>query len=84
MFDFLVDLKLKGVLTARQACILAFWAKGAGMTGKGSLLAHSPQDQGGNLSKKFDRTVCHEERPEGLSDLMVLGHDRSVLGRARL
>ena len=43
----MVDLKLNSVLSAKQACILAFWAKGVGMVGNGCLLALSPQDNGG-------------------------------------
>ena len=82
-FDYLVELKLKGVVTAKMVCILAFWAKGASMTGKGCDLACSPVNQGGSFSRHFDKVMGFGKvMGEGLYELAVPGTNRSVLGRS--
>ena len=81
-FDMLVSLKLGGHISAKTACILSFWAKGAGLVGQGATLAMSPKRSGGAWSGHFDRAV-------GIDDALlqdtylvsVPGHDKATLGR---
>ena len=54
-FDYLVQLKMTGILNAKQVCSISHWAKLAGLQGKGAELALSPGVKGGNFSRKFDR-----------------------------
>ena len=53
----LVRLKGKGTLSARQACVLAFWACRAGAKGPAEQLALPPNRQSGKYSAKYDRVV---------------------------
>eukprot|EP00969_Alexandrium_andersonii_P204493 9036296-Alexandrium_andersonii.AAC.1 len=51
----LVDLKQAGTLSAKQACVLAFWAVRAGATGMASKLAYKPDTKWtGHFSRHFD------------------------------
>ena len=54
LFNMIVDLKLRNVLSARQACVLAFWAYKAGAQGDVEKLALHPACQSGKYSRKFD------------------------------
>ena len=64
-FDLLVDLKLKGAMTAKQVCLIAFWATHSGAKGPITRLAVKPSAQTGKFSHKFDSVVgklpddCH-------------------------
>ena len=52
-FSYLVELKIKGkAVTARDVCVLSFWAKGAEMTGQGASLALHPSTSGGIFNSK--------------------------------
>ena len=53
----LVDLKLLNVLSARQTCVLAFWASRAGATGFAADLALRPDQQSGSYCRHFDKVV---------------------------
>ena len=55
LFSYLVLLKLSGVLSAKQACVLAFWAHKSGATGGVKDLALAPDTQSGKFSRRFDR-----------------------------
>ena len=54
LIDMLVTLKIKGILTAKLACHLAFWASKAGATGEASRLGASPGKASGAYSRHFD------------------------------
>ena len=69
LFNYLVCLKLEGLLSAAAVCKLAFWAKHAGCTGPVSSLALRPDSQTGKFSRKFD----------GVVGTGALGSDASVL-----
>lgn len=56
-FNYVVHLKMSGILSAKQACILSYWAKGGGLSEPGSSLALPPQRVGGAFSKHFDKVV---------------------------
>jgi hypothetical protein len=53
----LVDLKLQNVLSARQCCVLAFWASRAGAKGVAAQLCMRPDQQSGAYSRHFDGVV---------------------------
>jgi len=66
--EYIIDLKLRGVLSATQACVLCHWAKKAGLEGTVALLAMPPlpqrataaerkKDQTGAFSRKFDQVT---------------------------
>ena len=80
-FNLLVKLKMAGTLSAKHACILAFWAKGVGMTGVGASLALSPRRTGGYFSTHFDETVGVQMAPSSFYSLAVPGHDTCTASR---
>lgn len=55
--NLLVHLKLTGVLSAYQACILSHWAKRGGLRDPGAKLALAPGQSMGNYSKHFDKAT---------------------------
>ena len=57
LFDLLVDLKLRSVLNAKQACCIAYWATLAGAKGYVSKLAKQPGESSGHYSRKFDEAA---------------------------
>ena len=57
LFNVLVELKLVGKLSAKNCCIIAFWAKHAGASGPATKLAVKPNAQSGKFSDKFDAVV---------------------------
>lgn len=57
LYLWLVELKLKGVLSARQTCLLAYYASLAGAVGQVSSLAAHPEKQSGEYSRVFDKAV---------------------------
>eukprot|EP00969_Alexandrium_andersonii_P127422 5631904-Alexandrium_andersonii.AAC.1 len=51
----LIDLKQSGSLSARQTCVLAFWASKAGACGQVGKLAFPPdKEHTGGYSRHFD------------------------------
>jgi len=60
----LLNLKQMGNISAKQACVLAYWAHKAGAGGKVAELAVRPDQQSGKYSCKFDRVVgsIHDDR----------------------
>ncbi len=64
--DMLVDLKCKGSISAKQACLLSYWAGKAGAKGKASALSQKPGQQSGSYSRRFDIVVG-----AGLSSLLL-------------
>ena len=55
--DMLISLKLSGVISAKHACVLSFWAEGAGIAKPGGELALHPKNTGGSFSAKFDKVI---------------------------
>ena len=62
LMEMLISLKLKSTISARDACVLAFWASKAGAAGPVHKLALRPDAQTGKYSKKFDDVVGTDPR----------------------
>ena len=54
LVELIVDLKVAGTISAKTACLIAFWAAKAGAAGEVSNLGAKPGLQSGHYSKKFD------------------------------
>ena len=76
LFDMLVYLKLTYVLSAKQCCVLAFWASKSGSSGGVQKLAVKPDAQSGKFSKRFDDAVG--SKPNDSSDLYSVSVGRRV------
>ena len=61
----LIELKMRGTLTAKHVCVLAYWAKGAGVVSPGSDLAMHPKCTGGRFSAHFDHVTGMDEGIKG-------------------
>ncbi len=57
LFEYIVRLKRMNILSATQACILAFWASKAGATGMVTKLAYKPNSPSGHFSRHFNAVV---------------------------
>ena len=64
-FNFLVHLKICGTLSAKQACLLSYWAKRGGLCNPGASLAMPPSRSGGSFSRHFDKVVGLDKKMEG-------------------
>jgi hypothetical protein len=53
----LISLKLQNVLSAKQTCVLAFWAARSGATGMVTELSMRPDQSSGAYSRHFDKVV---------------------------
>ena len=57
LFDLLIDLKMRSVLSAKDCCIISYWATLAGAVGVRKI-AKAPGDAStGHYSRKFDAGV---------------------------
>ena len=56
LFELLVDLKLQGLASAKNVCLIAYWATLAGAVGV-SALAQKPGVQSGQYGRRFDKAV---------------------------
>ena len=84
-FDYLVELKTKGTLSAKQVGVLAHFAKGGGLYGKGASLAVSPSNQGGFFSTHFDKVTGLDQAMDmNMYQMHVPGYKRSELGRTEV
>ena len=61
--NMLVEMKMQGMISAKNACILSYWAKRGGLVPPGDALALPPTRTGGAFSEKIDRVI-------GLDSLM--------------
>ena len=61
--NMLVEMKMQGMISAKNACILSYWAKRGGLVPPGDALALPPTRTGGAFSEQFDRVI-------GLDSLM--------------
>ena len=81
-FNMVVDLKVQGHIDARMACVLSYWAKGAGMISPGSDLALEPSQSGGNYSAHFDKVVGLDQVMKGdWYNIDVPGHRKYDVSR---
>lgn len=59
LFDYVVALKNDGTISAKTACVIAFWATKSGSLGQIGSLAFAPNKaSSGAYSKHFDRVVA--------------------------
>ena len=77
LFEFVVSLKQSNKISAKQACLLAFWASRSGAGGDIRSFALPPGCQSGKYSAKFDRCLGHP-RDENHYYLQVPQLDRSA------
>ena len=59
----MIDLKIQGALTAKQACVIAWWCQKAGAVGE-FRIACAPGKQSGKYSRHFDSVTASD----GLDD----------------
>jgi hypothetical protein len=82
-YNMVVHLKISGVISAKQACILSFWAKKGGLCDPGGSLAVHPARIGGAFSKHFDKTVgLDKEMQADFYRLSMPAFQRWSLGRS--
>ena len=55
LVNMLTHLKSNGTLSAKQACVLAFWAANAGACGEVSGMGVRPDQEAGEYSKRYDK-----------------------------
>jgi len=78
--DLIVDLKFKGILTAKHACVLCFWCKNAGVqSGLIDKLAVRPNEQSGRFSTRFNKVLGIEsdEDSDPFYNMDVVGFNRA-------
>ena len=76
LFDYVVQLKQMNVLSAKQSCVLSFWAAGAGAKGMITKLAFKPSSQSGHFSRHFDAVVGCRPTDRDFYELHVPLHSR--------
>jgi len=79
--ELLIDLKVSGCLSAKQCCVLAWWASRAGACGMVKQLAQHPLTQSGKFSKHFDRVVGIDAK-SAYYNLELPGHRRCDASRS--
>ena len=80
--DFLVYLKLKGKLSARDICVIAYWGKLAGLVGAAAELAKSPDAQSGKYQAHLDKVLkINDAIVDDEYILRVPGYDKYGLTR---
>ena len=55
--EMLICLKVRGKISAQDACILAFWATNAGAVGVESMASNHGNTQTGHYSRKLDKAA---------------------------
>lgn len=81
--SMLVDLVLRGTLSAKGACCLAFWAGKGGLRREGASLGRKPGQTGGVYARHFDKITGLREGMKGdFYTLPVPSYERWSLGRS--
>ena len=70
-FAMMVELKLKGFISAKTACVLSYWAKRGRLQEPGSDWALPPNRTGGHYSSHFDKVVGVDLHEDGFYNLHV-------------
>ena len=76
LYDYIVRLKQMSVISAKQACIISFWASKAGATGLVTKLSFKPSSQSGHFSRHFDSIVGSRPSDKDFYRLPVPLHSR--------
>lgn len=79
--DLLVRLRTGGVLSAKQACLIAHWAAGAGAAGPCRDFAVPPGQQSGQYARKMDRYLRLDADGPSFYMIDVPGQDKSQASR---
>ena len=75
------EMKAKGNLTAKDACIMSWWACKSGVGGLVAQLAMAPGKSSGNYAKHFDRVLGAGVEDDDLYELRVPAYHRSTDSR---
>ena len=79
--DMLIHLKRTNALSAKQACVLAWWAAKAGACGLAQSLGYRPEAQSGHYSRHFDKVVGCKPSNKHFYNLDVVQYSRYSSGR---
>ena len=71
LISMIVELKLKGTLSAKEACTLCFWASRAGAGGEAGKLGLRPDCQSGRYSAHFDSWIGVSTKGGDLYEMKV-------------
>ena len=82
--DMLMDLKTKGRLSARDVCVLSFFATRAGCVGPAKEVAHRPDAQTGHFQRHLDTLFPPSEAMTHQYILQVPAYDKYSLGRTTI
>ena len=84
--SWIVDMKHKGALSAKDACIECWWAHKAGLAGRVIDLAFRPGRQTGAFSKHFDKVVDPGKgsADDDLYDVRAPAYNRATDSRVRV
>jgi hypothetical protein len=84
--EMLINLKLKGILSAKQVCTLAFWAHKAGACGPVEDLKLRPDDESaGRFHRQLDKAVgCNLRSSHEFYEVQIPGASRATSSRESL
>ena len=72
----LSDLRFKGTLSAKQCCVIAHWAAGAGACGPVSEFCLGPNSQSGHYQRKLDAYLGAKDDTKDFYYISVPGVDK--------
>ena len=79
--EYLIERVLIGKMTAKEACIVAFWAKHSGVGGGVCQLALDPQSPTGNFKRRFNEVIGAADFDNRVMPLNIPGHSGSSMSR---
>lgn len=82
--DMLFDLKVKGRLSARDVCVLSFYASLAGLVGPACDFGFRPSAPTGHFQRHLDTIVGTNTKVEGAYMLTVPAYDKYGLSRTTI
>lgn len=77
----LIKLRLQGSLSAKQACVLAYWAAAAGAVGPCKEFGCKPDLQTGQFQRRLDKYLAVSEDDKSFYMVDVPGHDKAEASR---
>lgn len=81
-FEFVTDLYFRGVLSARNLCVLCWWAKLSGLTGPATECAYKPDAAMGSFQRHLNRVLGFNDADAQLYEVPIIGHSRHDLSRS--
>ena len=79
--DLLVELKMRGTLSAKDVCLIAYYASGAGMVGPAATFAFRPGAPTGHYSRHLNAVLKLDDYIQDAYTLDVPGHDKYARDR---